>query len=151
MCNIYLLENKEIYLNTKSLRHDAMVTKCLPNNQMIVEIARTSACASCDMNGTCGTNEESPKNEFIVPNHVSAKVGDLVSISIQHRQLYKSAFLVYILPLIIMLAGAIATKIVFSKDIYAAIISLVILALYFVGLKLIMDKKSDTISVSLRY
>lgn len=125
-------------------KHEAVVTKLLNNKQMIVDIARTSACESCSMSGGCGVSSESPKNSFEVENTVNAKIGDSIIITMQQDKLYKSAAIVYILPLLAMLAVALIVEIIFHKEIYTAVSSLGTLVMYFISLKLFMkNKKSD--------
>lgn len=125
-------------------KHEAVVTKLLNNKQMIVDIARTSACESCSMSGGCGVSSESPKNSFEVENTVNAKIGDSIIITMQQDKLYKSAAIVYILPLLAMLAVALIVETIFHKEIYTAVSSLGTLVMYFISLKLFMkNKKSD--------
>jgi sigma-E factor negative regulatory protein RseC len=130
-------------------KHEAIVTKILPNNKMIVEVARTSACSSCSLKGGCGVSSESPNNSYKVDNDINAKIGDSIIISIEQKTLYKSAFLVYILPIILMLLTSYIIQLIFKKDIYTAISSLITLSIYFIILKILMGKKKSELKVSI--
>ena len=74
-----------------------------------VETERRSSCGSCSAKG-CGTGALSKvlgakKQQMKVRNPVGAKAGDVVVLGIEEGVLLKGSLMVYILPLLLMLAG----------------------------------------------
>jgi sigma-E factor negative regulatory protein RseC len=74
----------------------------------------TGGCGHCDSEGGCGSStltkmfcSNKPRN-FKVRNEVSAKVGDEIQVSIPDGVLLRGAMKMYVLPLILLLAGGIA-------------------------------------------
>ncbi len=75
------------------------------NQKALVRIQQGSACASCGSRDSCDIS--SGKNMTIeVSNDLKAKIGDLVQISLPESSLLKLSFLVYLLPVIALVAGA---------------------------------------------
>ncbi|MGM0594512.1 MAG: SoxR reducing system RseC family protein [Pseudomonadota bacterium] len=74
-----------------------------------VETERQSSCSSCATKG-CGTGALSKvlgarRQRLRVANPVGAKTGDTVVLGIREEALLQGSLMVYILPLILMLAG----------------------------------------------
>lgn len=74
-----------------------------------VETERRSSCGSCSAKG-CGTGALSKvlgakKQQMKVQNPVGAKAGDTVVLGIEEGVLLQGSIMVYILPLVLMLAG----------------------------------------------
>jgi len=73
--------------------------------QVITE--RKDACGDCESSHCCTSLESRGKMSIKALNRVGAKVGDVVRISLSSVSLLKSAFLLYIIPLIGFISGAI--------------------------------------------
>ncbi|MFO7592945.1 MAG: SoxR reducing system RseC family protein [Pseudomonadota bacterium] len=74
-----------------------------------VDTQRRSSCSSCAVKG-CGTGALSKvlggkKQQMKVRNPVGAKAGDAVVLGIEEGVLLQGSLMVYILPLVLMLAG----------------------------------------------
>lgn len=74
-----------------------------------VESERRSSCGSCSAKG-CGTGALSKilgakKQRMRVQNPINAEVGDAVTLGIEEGALLAGSVMVYIVPLILMLAG----------------------------------------------
>jgi sigma-E factor negative regulatory protein RseC len=71
---------------------------------VIVTIKRHAACESC---GACGGLGGGAQAELVLTteNTVGAKVGDLVLLEMPTGKLYQAAFLIYTVPLLMLLAG----------------------------------------------
>jgi len=113
-----------------------------------VETSRASACGSCSGKQSCGTASlsqllGSKVASFKVLNPIGAAVGERVVIGLEEAALLKSSALAYLLPLALLLAGAITGNLLASadmKDTYAAWGSGIGLMFGFVTLKLITAK-----------
>ena len=74
-------------------------------NKAVVRIQRSSACAHCSSRGACRVTEE--KAMLIeVDNDLRAKVSDHVEISVPEGSLLKLSMLVYFLPILGLIIGA---------------------------------------------
>lgn len=88
------------------MTQDAIVVKCLSNNMAEVVVTRTTACGS-----NCGNCESCIfQSELKTParNLIDAKPGQRVIIESQSSRIYGAALLVYIVPIVLALAGCIA-------------------------------------------
>ncbi len=75
------------------------------NRKALVRIQQSSACASCGSRDSCDIS--SGNNMTIeVSNDLKAKIGDRVRISLPESSLLKLCLLVYLLPVIALVAGA---------------------------------------------
>jgi sigma-E factor negative regulatory protein RseC len=72
-----------------------------------IVVNRTSACAGCHGQSACRPSES---KDMIIEaiNEMNAKVGDRVQISVPTGSLLKATFLVYFLPVVALVLGAVA-------------------------------------------
>ena len=85
------------------MTQEAVVTKLLPGNMAEVAVRRTTACG-----GNCGSCESCVfQNELKTPalNRIQAQPGQKVLIESQSSRIFKAAFLVYVMPLLMFLLG----------------------------------------------
>jgi len=76
-----------------------------------IEMQRKAVCDTCSVNKGCGTGvlaKAIGNKRFRIPveNTVNARVGDDVVVGIGDDMLIKSSFAVYIIPLLMLFAGA---------------------------------------------
>ncbi len=84
----------------------------LSDSTATLEIERKTACGLCGKTRGCGNAIwgklfAHQSTAFKAQNRINAKVGDSVIVGINERALLKSALLLYILPLVTMMIGAI--------------------------------------------
>ncbi|MBU2954131.1 SoxR reducing system RseC family protein [Marinobacter sp. F3R08] len=77
-----------------------------------VQTIRTSACQSCSARTGCGQKvlaaaSGGRANQILVSNSVNARVGDEVTIGIDDQALLGASFLVYAVPLLLMVAASV--------------------------------------------
>jgi sigma-E factor negative regulatory protein RseC len=83
----------------------------LQDETALLEVIRNKPCGLCGQTRGCGVSlwgrlfRHRP-SVFRAQNHVNAKVGDYVVVGIQEQAVLKSAMLVYGIPLLTMLIGA---------------------------------------------
>ncbi len=85
------------------MTQEAVVTKLLPGQMAEVAVRRTTACG-----GNCaGCDSCVFQNELKTPafNRIQAKPGQKVLIESQSVRIFKAAFLVYVMPLLMFLLG----------------------------------------------
>lgn len=85
-------------------REEGVVTAVGPASAW-VKTTRSSACKSCSARHSC-TPQENNETLVEVVNPIKAKVGDRILLSIESAALLKAAFLIYVFPILGMLAGA---------------------------------------------
>jgi sigma-E factor negative regulatory protein RseC len=72
-----------------------------------VRTTRSSACESCSSRGTCKGDGPGKEMEVEAINTADARVGDQIVLNIKTTSLLKATFLLYVFPILAMLAGAI--------------------------------------------
>lgn len=115
-------------------------------NEALVESTQSGGCGNCDSENGCGSGKLSQlfcsePRRFRVRNDGNAQVGALVQVTLAEGVLLRSALLMYILPLLLLLVGAMAgaqwTSDAASSDSYSAIGGLLGLSLGFVLVKVL--------------
>ncbi|MFO7985196.1 MAG: SoxR reducing system RseC family protein [Desulfatiglandaceae bacterium] len=88
------------------VREQGIVEK-ITGKKAVIRIERTSACATCESRGHCeiGSNK---KMVVEVLNELSACSGDRVEVSIPTGSFLKLSLLVYLFPVLALVAGAYA-------------------------------------------
>ncbi len=71
-----------------------------------VKTTRSSACASCSSKDACHVSGGGKEMEVEAINTADARVGDRIVLSIQTGSLLKATFLLYVFPILAMIAGA---------------------------------------------
>lgn len=93
----------------------------------LVEIAKSSACGhDCASCGACSN----PSYTITVLNPISAEPGDIVSIETPTAAVLRHCFILYILPVLIMLGAALLCE-VFSLGVYGILAYTLPLAVWF--------------------
>jgi sigma-E factor negative regulatory protein RseC len=71
-----------------------------------VKTVRSSACEGCSARGSCHTTGGGQDMEVKAINSAGARVGDRIVLSFETASLLKATFLIYVFPIILMIAGA---------------------------------------------
>lgn len=85
----------------------ALVTR-IDSGRVWIQSQQSGACGGCLQHSTCGTAALAkllPKREFAVEYAMNLRVGDRVRVAIDDSHLLFSSVLLYLLPLLVMLAG----------------------------------------------
>lgn len=109
-----------------------------------IKTAKSSACEGCTSRDSCGNPGGGKEMEVKAVNTAGAKPGDLVLISFQTAPLVKVYALVYIFPILALLAGAILGQrlsVRFSMD--ESLPALITGALFFIGAFFIIKTSSS--------
>lgn len=116
-----------------------------------VEAEAYHACASCAARHTCIPGGEVKKRSLVITNSIYAEPGDYVEFIIQEKSVVASSLLLYLFPVIALIAGSAAglsLDHVFhvDKDLSAGICGLVAFLLSFVIIRLISPVISNSSS-----
>lgn len=90
------------------IEQDAVVTRTGPGGQVWIKSLQAGACGGCMQQKSCGTAalaEWLPKREFAVDCEQALQVGDQVRVGIEDGQLLSVSLLLYLVPLLAMLAA----------------------------------------------
>ena len=72
-----------------------------------VKTTRSSACASCSSKDACHGEGSGKEMEVEAINTAEAQVGDRIVLNIKTASLLKATFLLYVFPILAMIAGAV--------------------------------------------
>lgn len=115
------------------MTQDAIVTRILPNSMAEVVVTRSTACGSnC---GNCESCIFQSELKAIAKNSIQAKPGQRVTISSRSSAVFSAAILVYIMPLVFVIAGFAIASLLGAREgiaILSAFISLVLSAVLLV-------------------
>ncbi len=134
----------------------AVVTACV-GNQATLEIERRTACGLCGQKRGCGNATWGKllghkSHAFKAENAIHANVGDSVVVGINEQAMLSSVFLLYIIPMLGMLIGAVLTDIYFNNEFYVMIGATTGLLLSFVLVKrLMLGRSCTTKAYALKY
>ncbi|MBE0574782.1 MAG: SoxR reducing system RseC family protein [Desulfuromonadales bacterium] len=78
----------------------------------VVMCKKSSLCENCATNGNCALGDDGRTRLIDAQNSLGATVGDQVRIATTTKSFLKSSFLLYIVPLIALVVGAVAGKLV---------------------------------------
>lgn len=83
------------------------VVERVKGGKALLRIERTSACATCESRGSC---EMGPGKKMMVEvtNDLGARTGDRVEVSVPTGSILKLSLLVYLFPILSLIAGAYA-------------------------------------------
>ena len=85
----------------------AIVTR-IDNDRVWIKSRQSGGCGGCFKQDSCGTATMAkllPKREFPVDCAMNVQIGDQVRVAIDDSYLLFGSFLLYLLPLVIMLTG----------------------------------------------
>jgi sigma-E factor negative regulatory protein RseC len=72
-----------------------------------VKTIRSSACESCSSRHACHAGDSGKAMEVEAINTADARIGDRVVLNIKTASLLKATFLLYVFPILAMIAGAV--------------------------------------------
>lgn len=129
------------------LKHKAVVIDVDKDGTATVEVARASACSACGEKSSC-TLTDGTDIRLKFRNSAHLKSGDIIEIGIGKSSFYKSLMLIYIAPLIIMLAAALILNAFSVNQLATAFLTLGSAGVYFILLRFAhkgRDRQSYTI------
>lgn len=102
----------EILNRLPRIRHtmiteQGIVTRATPDVAQI-KTNRAAACESCTAKHSCGTIHQGKEVLFEVPNTLGVQAGDSVLIGMRTKSALQLTFLIYIVPVLCLVVGALA-------------------------------------------
>ncbi|HOW30690.1 MAG TPA: SoxR reducing system RseC family protein [Bacteroidales bacterium] len=125
------------------ISHEGTITS-ITDKVVRVQIVSQSACSSCRAKGMCAAFDMSEKEVEVKNDHKYAlKAGDHVDLVMTQTMGNKAVVLGYFLPFLLVLLTLIITS-QFMGELYAGLVSLAVLAPYYLLLYLLKDRLSNT-------
>ena len=118
------------------MTNDAVVTKLLPHNRAEVVVSRLTACG-----GNCGSCEgciSAGEVKAVAVNSIGARPGQKVVIESKSSKIFGAVILVYVMPLLLFLAGYVLAGVMGAQEklrILASFLGLAVGALILVVLQ----------------
>lgn len=115
------------------------------DGQLLLEAQTQSTCTSCAARQGCGTSVLSrwvgrKFTRFQVPNTVNATVGDEVVVGLAEKAMLQGSVLVYLLPLLAMIAAAVLADSLIATDAGARELRVLVSAMAGFGLMLYLSR-----------
>ena len=104
-----------------------------------VEVLRKKLCRKCPAETFCRSGEGMLRS-IEAKNKISARIGDTVKIKISSSRIFKSALLVYILPIVIFLSVIAAAQVLLNSQGLSIVLGFCAIALFFMLIEFV-DKK----------
>ena len=129
---------------SEDIQHGGIIT-AIRNGVIDVRIEQTSACADCHAQKSCTLFGKQDKIiEIPQPENLSFAVGDEVLVLEKRSLGMKAVLYSYVLPLFIMFLMLIMLKLMNKSDIFAGVVSLVMLVPYYMLFFLFKDRLKNT-------
>lgn len=112
-----------------------------------VKVSKTAACGSCSVRSSCGVLGGGKEMEVEAMNRLGARVDDRVVLSFETSSLLKASFLLYVVPIIALITGAVlgeAAAPFFALD--PSTCSLLLASLFFVLAILFIRSKGNKLA-----
>lgn len=108
------------------------VISSISDTMIKVEIINKSACAQCRARMMCGVSDQKTKEVDVrKPVNQSFAVGEEVNVILRQSMGMKAVLISYVIPLIILLILLLTLSPILKNELYAALISLAGLAVYY--------------------
>ena len=125
---------------TQVATHDGKVIAAA-DGKVKVEMHVLSACSSCKAHGKCGFADGDDKIvEVETPDWQRFSEGDSVTVSVNEGLGLLAVLLAYILPAVVILAAVIVLSLLTSSELLAALVPIILIALYFLVLYNFKDR-----------
>lgn len=132
----------------KTVSHKGVVV-AVDGNKIKVQIESVSACAACHAKGMCTLSDKEDKLiDIECSKAVGKKVGDVVTVVVTQQRGMQAVVLAYILPAIVVILSLVGLLNIVSEPV-AIILSLLLLAVYYLILYLLRNKISSKFVMTL--
>ena len=133
----------------KQIEHEGTIAS-ISGDTMIVRIVASSACAGCAAKDRCNPSENQNKDIRIKSFSGEFVSGEKVKVLIQKSLGFRALFIGYLLPFIIVLITLIVTYQLTGNEPVSGLMSLLILAPYYVTIKIFNHKIDKTFGFTVK-
>jgi len=89
------------------------------DGEVVVEVGRSSACDACHAKGACFSTLQERRTLMTAIDPIGVEVGDRVTLELDDRTFLRAVAVVYMIPLLMLIAGAAITYILLSGPAFA--------------------------------
>ena len=132
----------------KAIEHRGIV-ESTDDGVIKVNITAMSACASCQVKGSCSVGDMENKVVEIRNSNLNIRDGEFVNVVMSQSLGYKALFYGYILPFILIFVVLITATEAGLSEGYAGLLALSPLPVYYLILYLLKDRLRKTFSFSI--
>ena len=133
-----------------NLEHKGIVLS-INGERIDVSILSESACATCKVKSACGMSETEEKVVSIFTHDAPAyRVGEQVVVSVTRNMGLRAVFLAYVVPFLVLLVSLLVLLEAGLSEAAAGLISLGVLALYYIVLWLMRRRIEREINFNIR-
>lgn len=125
--------------DSKKIEHCGIV-KSVDNDIVKVDILSASACSTCHLKGVCSAADTENKIVEIFHPEKKFSVGEEVNVVAEESIGFKALFFGYLLPFIFVILTLIITSFFTDNEAIIGLLSLVVLAPYYLILSFYKDK-----------
>ena len=126
--------------NAETISHKGIITK-ITDDELEIKILAQSACAACHAKSACGMGEQAEKILTVPrPKDKDFTLSQKVNVKMAIGQGNKAAVLAYLIPIVLLLAVLFVCLGLGLSEGLSALISIVALVPYYIGLYLQHDK-----------
>ncbi len=135
----------------EQIEHKGIIKEITSDNRLLVSILATSGCASCSVKGACNVSDIEEK--IVEIRNFSGniyKLGQRVDVFYKQSLGFRALFLGYVLPFIIMMSVLIISMSITGSEGFSGLLSILVLAPYYLILYLSRKKIKETFSFSIK-
>lgn len=135
----------------EEITHEGVITQ-IKKDTIEVTVRATGACGSCELKNTCISTESAEKKIIVSrEGYEDYKIGDNVIISSSTNQGYMAVILVYVLPVILMVALYFISFSHFKNELISASISVGSIVIYYILIHFINPWIKNKVSFKLKH
>lgn len=135
-------------MDNSTIEHEGIIVEVLPE-VVRVQILSQTACSSCHAKGACTASDMELKIIDIRNVQTEYHIGEKVQVSMLSNQGLKALFYAYVIPFILLISTLIVSS-AFVRELFAGLISLMVLVPYYATLYLTKDKVANKFSYMLK-
>lgn len=125
------------------VEHEGIVGE-VTSDTIVVKIVSTSACASCQVKGSCSMSESEDKIVKVPNTGQAFFVGERVNLVMSSKTGLKSVLIAYVFPVVLLLASLLFFSQLGWSEAVSALLTIFLIALYYIFLylmKRVLEKK----------
>lgn len=131
---------------TDIIKHRGIVER-VDGSHIVVRIVQTSACSACSAKGLCNASESKEKQIDVYEVNASYQIGEEVVLCGSTSMGMQAVFLAFGIPVFILLVALfVSMKMTEGNALFSALVALLAVIPYYVGLHFMKDKLNESFS-----
>ncbi|MFI3332865.1 MAG: SoxR reducing system RseC family protein [Rikenellaceae bacterium] len=136
-------------MGSKNFTHSGIILS-VESDFVRVGFESRAACGGCHARDKCGMVDSSMREVNVATlKGESYSVGESVEVAISYQMGIMSVVVAYIIPLILLIVALVVTSSLCTNEGVAAVVSLVVVALYYIGVYIFRSKLDKQIKFTI--